>query len=56
MKVEAQVASREVKDNGMVGMGALSPSFPHVRVTPPAAKDRLDVRMGALSPAFPRAG
>jgi hypothetical protein len=45
----------DVFDSGRVQMGAVSPSFPPVRVAPGQVKDIGKVHLGAVSPSFPPA-
>ncbi len=50
---EARTPPHETADTGAVQLGALSPSFPAVRLPQGDTKDRGRVQMGALSPSFP---
>jgi hypothetical protein len=46
-------AARDTQDSGAVAIGAMTPSFPPVKVTPRESKDRNQVRLGAMTPVFP---
>jgi hypothetical protein len=52
MRNDKTSAPRSV-DDSRVRMGAMTPSFPPTRATPPAVKDEGPVQMGAMTPTFP---
>jgi len=49
----ASTRSPASKDDGMVRMGTMSPSFPPVRDRPANSADSGRLRMGTMSPTFP---
>jgi hypothetical protein len=48
-----KVPAPQIKDEGRVRIGTLSPSLPPVRTPPASTTDNGRVRIGTLSPSFP---
>jgi hypothetical protein len=51
--MEKPAAARDTQDSGTVAIGAMTPSFPPVKVSPRVSKDCNEVRMGAMTPLLP---
>jgi hypothetical protein len=49
----AKIPSRNIKDDGKVRLGVMSPTFPPVRSEPGNVEDGGKVRLGVMSPMFP---
>jgi hypothetical protein len=54
-QITEKATIRDTKDSAKVQIGAMTPSFPPVKVPPRALKDGDKIRMGAMTPAFPKA-
>jgi hypothetical protein len=50
-----KIPTPEIKDDGKVRMGMVSPAFPPVHTEPANVADSGKVRIGMVSPAFPPA-
>ena len=48
--MEKPAAARDTQDSGVVTIGAMTPSFPPVKVSAKESKDCNQVRMGAMTP------
>ena len=46
-------AARDIQDSGAVAIGAMTPSFPPLKVSRRPSKDCSQVRMGAMTPLLP---
>jgi hypothetical protein len=51
--MENAAAPRDTQDSGAVAIGAMTPSFPPVKVSAKESKDSNRVRMGAMTPLLP---
>ena len=51
--MEKAAAARDTQDSGAVVIGAMTPSFPLVKVSARESKDCNQVRMGAMTPLLP---
>jgi hypothetical protein len=51
--IAVKTPSQDIRDNGKVRMGTISPSFPSVYAVPASVTDNSRVRIGTISPSFP---
>lgn len=53
VNVVVKTSTSQIRDDGPVRIGMMSPSFPAVRATPASLGDDGKVRTGMMTPAFP---